>query len=80
MRESCCGILERHCTRQAHAFFHADVRRHADTTDRWSAGNIVDHHDGLEPDMRQMDMDDLCRTKRIREAEHVLHDAIPFGL
>jgi hypothetical protein len=67
------GILEGHGASQAEAFFCAHIWRHTRATDRRPDRGIVDHDNGLEPEARLVDVDNLFRTQVVSVSESLLH-------
>ncbi len=67
------GVLHGHGPGQAEAFLERDVRRHAQPADRRAGGDVVDHQDAAQADLRLGDMNHQRRSKIVGKGKHVGH-------
>ena len=69
------AVLECHGAGEAKALLRAHILGHAGATDGRSRSSVVDDDDGVQPDTRLVDVDDLLGSQIVCECEWLLHGA-----
>jgi len=73
MRQSGSRVLQGHGAGQSKTFLCADIRGHAQPTDRWTGGNVVDYENAFQLTTRLMDVNDFGGTQPVGKGKRICH-------